>query len=354
MRRPTLTNFCSASAIIGCGAVVLLASGCAPLAQGTGIPGDLAVLRQRGFETIKRGVQYPHLASVRAQAVEAFQEAAPEDGLPWIRAALTDAHPAVRFAACLAAGTLQDKLALDGVTRCVADPDESVRVGAIFALHRYGDTHLTGQLAEYLLSASDPAVRRNAALVLGRLGEKGAVSLLARAMRDSDEGVQLQALESMSLLGRPEAQQQLTFYATSGTGYKEAFAINALGLTHEPRFADTYHYRIRHSDYLETRLAAARALGLLGAADGYTLAAEALNWNSPRRGVPDDPPENQVRRMRQLAVLALGAIGDPRGLPLLDRALTTSDDPNVQVAIGKAMLEIVNAEQRRQAPFAAK
>jgi HEAT repeat protein len=353
MSRPDLTSQRSTKGLALLMAAATLGSGCAP-AQTTLTPLDAAGFRQRGFETVKRGIQYPYLPSVRAQAVEAMQEAAPEEGLPWIRSALADEHPAVRFAACLAAGAVHDLLARDGLTRCLDDPDANVRVGAIFALHRLGDTHLTGQLPEYLFDSSQPSVRRNAALVLGRLGEPGAVSLLARAMRDPDEGVQLQALESMALLGNREAQQQLTFYANSGTGYKEAFALNALSQTHARRFLDTYRYRLRHTDFLETRLSAARGLGLLGTREGYPVAVEALNFNSPRRDLADDPAENQVRRIRQLAALALGAIGDPRALPALDRALMLCDDPNVQVAIGKAILEIVEAEQRRQAPFAVR
>ncbi len=321
-------------------AAALAIAGCGP--AGTPLSSaDALTYRQRGFECVKRGIQYPYLPSVRAQAVEAMQRAAPADGMPWIRTALADEHPAVRFAACVAAGTLKDTLAREGVTRCLGDDNRSVRVGALYALHRLGDTRRSGELPDYLLNHSDAAVRRNAALVLGRMGETGAIALLARAMRDADEGVQLQALESMALLGGREARQQLALYASSSAGDKEVFALRALAETRDERFKDTYRYKLSQAAFLETKLAAAIGLGLLGQRDGYNLAMSALEFNSPKTDASDDPPENQVRRVRQLATFALGAIGDAGALPALDRLIQTYDDPSVQLAAGKAMLEIV-------------
>lgn len=319
-------------------------AGCAANPYRPGSPAT-AELRARALASLKQGVRYPHVPVVRCQAIEALQEVAPAEGVPWIRSALEDDNAGVRFAACLALGTLRDVTSRARITDCLDDPDPSVRVGAVFALHRLGDASQTHRLPEYLLDATDPVVRRNAATVLGRLGEPGAVNLLARVMNDSDEGLQLEALEAMALLGGEEARQQLTFLAHSGLGAREAFAVTALGRTGDPQFAELYEYKLNTARHWETKLAAARALGRLGKRDGYAVAAECIGFNSPDRRaeiVADDPPDLQIVRVRSMAALALGEIGDRRALPSLANAIDDPYDPRVELAAALAVLKILN------------
>ena len=47
-------------------------------------------------------------------------------------------------------------------------------------------------------------------------------------------------------------------------------------------------------------------------------------------------------RVRQLAAMALGAIGDHRALPALRRRLNDPSDPRVQVYAANAILEILS------------
>jgi HEAT repeat protein len=322
----------------------LTLAGCAANPYRPGSPAA-AELRARALASLKQGVRYPHVPIVRCQAVEALQEIAPAEGVPWIRSALGDENAGVRFAACLALGTLRDTTSKARITACLDDPDPSVQVGAIFALHRLGDTSQTHRLPEYLLDAPDPAVRRNAATVLGHLGEPGAVKLLARVMNDSDEGLQLQALEAMALLGNEEARQQLVFLAHSGLGAREAFAITALGHTGDAQFAEMYAYKLKTAQHWETKLAAARALGRLGRRDGYAMAAKCVTFNRPDRRaevVADDSLELQIVRIRSMAALALGDIGDQRALPPLADAIDHPYDPRVELAAALAILKILN------------
>ena len=209
-----------------------------------------------------------------------------------------------------------------------------------------------GELAGYLLSHKDPMVRRNAALALGRLEEPGVVKTLARAMRDTDPGVRDQALEAMAILGNREARQQLRLVANSGIGQEEVFALNALIATHDPTGGDLMRYKLQTGMHLETQLVAARGLGLLGDGAGLRVALRNVRFNRPRTSEPDDPPEAQVLRTRQLAAAALGAIGDPEALPALERMMTDSDDPRLQVAAAKAILEIIIAQAGQRLPFA--
>ena len=327
-----------------------LLGGCGP-ANPYDNPIRMQQLKQRALECLKRGACYEFLPSVRIQSIESLQDEAPEVGLPWIRNGLNDEHPAVRFAACMALGTLRDRLSADSLGRLVDDPNDSVKAAAIFALHRLGDTRHTARLAALLKDHQDMAVRRNAALVLGRLGEPGAIRLLASVVESPDDGLHAQALESLAILGNEQAMQQLTFVANSGNGPQEVFALNALALTRDPRFDKTFRYKLEHGQYTETRLAAARGLGELGSGEGLEVALEGIDFDSPHRGLENDPQENQIMRMRQLAAVALGAIGDPAALPALVERLEDNSDPRVQVAAAKAILRIVTRQERQSMPF---
>ncbi len=332
-----------------------LLAGCAP-GNRYDDPVARQALRERATECLKRGARYDYLPSVRCQAIESLQDVAPEVGLPWIRHGLTDRHPAVRFAACMALGSLQHADSRECVVKLLQDPDDSVRAAAIFVLHRLGDTSHTALLAAYLKEHEDLAVRRNAALILGRLGEDGAIPLLAGMVNHADDGLHAQALESLALLGNEQAAQQLTFVANSGNGAEEVFAINALAMTRNPRFKGTFEYKLKRGDFRETKLAAARALGEVGVAtgpgDALDEALDGIRFNRPQRGIEHDPPENQVLRIKQMAAAALGAIGDPRALPPLADILEEDADPRVQVAAARAVLRIIERLEASSLPFA--
>jgi HEAT repeat protein len=331
-------------------AVLSLIGGCGP-SNPYDNPVAMRQLKQRALECLKRGVRYEHLPSVRGQAVESLQDQAGEGGLPWIRHGLSDEHPAVRFAACMALGTLRDRVSAESLTRLVKDPNDSVKAAAIFALHRLGDFRYTAHLAAFLKDHDDPAVRRNAALILGRLGEKGAIPLLASVVDNEDEGLHAQALESLALLGNEQATEQLTFASNSGNGPQEVFALSALALTRDPRLAKTFRYKLKHGYYIETRLAAARGLGQLGSDEGLAQALEGIRFSDPQPGIDRDPEENQIMRVRQMAAAALGAIGDPVALPALADRLEDNSDPRVQVASARAILQIIRRQERQSMPF---
>lgn len=319
--------------------------------------------RREALEVLKRAAAYRANPAVRAQAVEAFSKTSAQAGLPWIRAALDDDHPGVRFAACMVLGTMRDGVAESRFRRLLDDADDSVRVAAVFALHRLGDTTHTGRLASDLLDHSDAAVRRNAAMAIGRLGEPGAIELLARAMRDEDDGVRFHALEGMALLGAEEARRQLAFDANSGVGSDEVMSLNALADTRNPLCRETFFYKLGAyrrdtldpgaSPHTEVAMAAIRGLGLLGIDDGLDLAVCALRFNDPRTDDPDDPPAGQVLRVRQMAAAALGAIGDAKALPGLAEQMRSNPDPRVQVSAAGAILAIVEKDRQWGLPFMA-
>ncbi len=338
--------------LFGCGSLALItACAAGPPTASTPLLRNRITLEGEAMDALKAAIDYKPNAVVRVEAVEALESGGLEEALPWIRSALIDEHPAVRFAACIAAGMARDHPAQTLLGKRIDDDDPSVRASALFALHRLGDTTGTGHMPPFLLTHDDPAVRRNAAFVIGLLGEVGAVRILAKAMRDSDDGVRQHALEAMARLGNRDAKRELTFMANSGLGSEEVFALNALGQTGDPRYEDTFRYKLETAVHLETRLAAARGLGLLGFDEGFEVALSALTFERPTSNDPNDPPREQVLRIRQLAAAALGAIGRSEALPSLREMLHHKSDPRVQVSAARAILEILRANRARDLPF---
>jgi len=327
----------------------LLAAGCAstPTANGV-VP---IALEHRAQGLLEAALRYPHNPIVRVEAVEALQQSARAEALPWIRSALLDENAAVRFAACVAVGALRDDLADKAVRDLLSDENDSVRVAALFARHRLGFTQDTGRMTYYLLEHPDASVRRNAALVLGLLGERGAIKVLARAMTDRDEGVRQHALEAMARLGNREAAQELAFMTNAGVGSDEVFAILALSETHDPRYVDTFRYKLGTAMHLETKLAAIRALGEMGQDDGYELALQSLTRRRATVKDPEDPPAGQVLRIRQMAAAALGAVGREEALGPLQEAMEGTADPRIQVSAAGAVLRILAGRSAEPLPF---
>lgn len=344
---------CSIHRVSIYGLMALFLAGCAQSHRFS--PRDpVLTLRQRAMAALKAGIRYQHNPAVRVASIEALESSGPIEARAWIRSALVDEHAAVRFAACVAVGRLGDQGALQQVRDRAGDKDASVRVAALFALHRLGYTKRTGEMATYLLRHGDAAVRRNAALLLGLLNEPGAVKVLAGAMRDGDAGVRQHALEAMARLGNREAKQELTFMANAGVGSEEVFAIAALAGTGDRAYFDTFRYKLSTAAHRETRLAAARGLGLLGSDLGFDVVLKALETDSDVREDPNDPAAAQVLRVRLLAVTALGAIGRREGLTVCSRLMAEPGDPRIQVAAAKAVLEILEEQRRWVLPASAR
>ena len=320
-------------------ALLISAAGCQPVSI---TPINELELREQALLGLKAGARYPQSPLVRAQALEALGKVAGDQGVIYFLEAMRDPQPAVRFAACMALGSIKHAPALELLRLRLEDENGSVQAAAVYALHRLGDQTHTSLLADKLLRDPEVEVRRNAALVLGEMGEPGSIRLLRHAARDRDEAVMLQASEAMAILGDGKARRQLAVQAHDGAGHRQTLALIAMGRTPDPRFLPVLEFRLHQGPHLETKLAAARALGQHGRDDGLKLALSNINFNKPTKGLPADPPENQTMRIRSMAALALGAIGDPAALPALKKRLQAQDDPRVQVAAAKAILEILN------------
>jgi HEAT repeat protein len=260
---------------------------------------------------------------IRTHGVEAAREALASGARTQILKALQDKEGIVRYAAAMATGELRLDGAQPLLIKMINDPDANAQIGAIFALHRLGDYRYSVGL-ENALKSPDPNVRATAAFALGRLGEKSAINILRLALRDRAIEVRLQAAEALWRLGDEEGLK--TLVAASLSGHPAHAMVGLLGLAAPNDSRIREHIRAGlESDYLEVKLVAGRALGMIGSDEAYVLAR--------------DTTHSSDARQRYLAALALGAIARTDSQDTLAPLLKDSD-PDVRVAAATAILEL--------------
>ncbi len=290
---------------------------------------------------------------IRMHSIEALQEVASSDGLSCIEANIENGYAGVSFAALMALGSLRSAEFVERIRIRAEEPDPNVVIGALFALHRLGDQKRTSELSDYLLNHRDARVRANAALAIGRLEEPKSVKLLRIALeKEKKISPKLQILEALATYEDRHAIDRLIAYSYDPRPDVAALALQCLANANCDRAEELFIYRLQSAQYPEARLQAARGLGRLGRDDGLDMALAYLRFNSPESGRSNDPPEQQIARVRALAALALEAIGSPQALgPLRDAFLTQGQATGVRLAIARAAITIINRRGRPPASY---
>jgi HEAT repeat protein len=303
-------------------------------------PQEQAELEQRARDLLLRAAR-SDIDVIACNATESLVTIAPRDGLAAFRAAPRAESPLTRFAGYVALGDVRDKASMDLFRRGLDDAAARVRLAAAYAANRCGDSSSAPLLAYTLTDAQDENLRADAAWLIGRLGDKRTIKRLRAALdapgtRKSTK-VEVQVLGALAGLGDGKALLQLIEYARGPYDrLRRVLAVQALAEVAAPQAREVLLFRLRSTDdYLQTRLMAARGLGKLGDAEGYALAADSTHYAD--KGAAD--PEDETMRVRSLAALALGEIGQRRALPLL-KTLAQSDDQRVQVAASFAICRI--------------
>jgi HEAT repeat protein len=262
---------------------------------------------------------------LRSNALEALSENAPDLAQRPIMDSLSDPEPSVRFAAAIAAGRLRLRLAYQPLLVMVQDPDKRVRAAVIFALHKMGDTRYSHQL-ETLSVDPDLRVRASTAQVLGLLNEPTASRVLIPMLFDHVASVRLQAAEALWRLGNEEGLKDLVAGTVSAYPDDQIIALIGIAEPRDPRVLGNV-VGLLTSDYPEVALAAARAAGMLGSDEGWSVAV-------PRAHSSDT-------RQRAMAALAMGAIGRSDLQPYLAGMLKDSDT-YVRICAATGILQLHN------------
>lgn len=322
---------------------LLLCVGCMPELRRPLSTVDQMTFRQEAVTFLKQAATSDD-PPLRIQALESLQAVAPAEGLPYIIDNIDNGYAGVSFAALMSAGAMQEKRCVEKARIRAEDSDPHVRIAAIYALHRMGDTKRTSELGELLMKHPDARVRANAAVAIGRMGEKGSASLLRTAnQREKKDVVKMQIREALAMLHDQHATEELIFAGFSAVPDQSLPAMAFLAEAGNDRAEDLFRLRLRKADIPEQRLIAARGLGKLGNDAGYDVACAHLYFKSPQRNRRNDPPEQQIARIRSLAALALEAIKDPECLgPLYDAFHAPEQSMSAKLAIARAAVAITN------------
>ena len=272
---------------------------------------------------------------IRANAIEVVGSTRQIRFASQVRRLTRDEVIPVRFAACLAIADLRYAPAKVDVKQIFDEPkeDPNIRLAAAYAMVRLGST----QYADYprkAITSTNQTLRANAALILGKAGDRQALDLLHWALqdKDSDERVILQTAESMAMLGDGRIYQKLWAKLISAYADDRIAGIPAMGAlgTEQARSAVL---TMLDDGVVEVRLAAAGQLGRLHDPTGQAMVLEALEKDLPSGG---DRAKGEPSGARALAALAIGEIGSAPLIrflpPLLDDA-----SKSVQVAAAKAV-----------------
>ncbi len=269
-------------------------------------------LRERALQMLADGT-VANEPLIRANSIEGLQ-AAPSRAEDAARAGLNDENPGVRFAAAMTVGMLRLTNSAAFIGPLLDDRDPRVRAAAMFALARLDKSVDLTPLA-HMLEDPDPRFRSEAARVLGELGNPSAVPMLRAAAAQSTrsgspssgEGryqherlFQLQVAEALAKLGDVGASDSVraALYPAAREGFESAvLAAQILGnikdskaigqlvdLIEQTAPGTRVHDDPRRNTFVqppEVRLAAARALALMGYPGGMYVAEMYENDPSP-------------------------------------------------------------------------
>jgi HEAT repeat protein len=317
---------------------MLLAFGCeqtarppqspAPFAPATPAGGDLPA---QAKQIISDGLADAN-PQIRANAVEAVASTRALGLMPGVQKLLADKVAPVRFAAAVAVGDLAYAPAKDAVGPLLNDPNPNVQLGAFYAISRLGQPELYQEICKAVAS-SDQTVRANAALLLGKSGNKDGIRFLYWTLQrdDSSDMVVLQAAEAIATLGDRRIYRKLWTGLISKYADDRVLGIRAMGAlgTDEAKSAI---FTLLDDPVPEVRLAAAEQLGKLGESGGEDEVLAVFEKN-----LMADMDAQGQQRTKTLAALAIGEIGTDSLARYLPQLL---QDPSkvVRLAAAKAVL----------------
>jgi HEAT repeat protein len=222
------------------------------------------------------------------------------------------------------------------------DQNESVRIAGAYAMYRLGKGEAYDTVL-HAIAAADPTVRANAALLLGKAGNKAALRYLWWVLGRDDYKIQLQAAESIAMLGDQRVLEKSWATALSAYADDRVMGIRALGALGTAKAKDILLTKL-DDDILEVRLVAAEQLGLLGDNTGEAEVRDVFtkSLTSGLRGA-------ELERVRVLTALAVGRICTPSLGRMLPQLLK-DESQAVRIAAAKAVFLCAAkspADQRR-------
>lgn len=270
---------------------------------------------------------------VRVNAIEVIAETKQIKLMPKVQRLLRDQFMPVRFAAALAIGDLEYSLGARAIRQSLKDPDNNVKMAASYAMMKLGHPEYLEVLLRAIASTNQ-TVRANAALLLGKSGNKDTIKLLYWAMQDeySEDKVSFQAAEAIAMLGDDRIYPKLWATVYSGYADDRIMGIRAMGALGTAKAKDVLITKL-DDDLLEVRLAAAEQLGKLKSTIGEPEVLDVF-----QKGLTVGLDEKERERANALTALAIGQIGT-RSLTKFLPKLLNDESKFVRIAAARAVLQ---------------
>jgi HEAT repeat protein len=276
--------------------------------------------------------------TTRLAALDVLADHPAASSMAAIIALLEDEISEVRVRSLRALAALRDPRASLAVARRLGDQDRGVRALAASTLGALGDRRVVPALLRQLADASTEP-RTLVADALGRLGDGAAVPSLARiARRGPGDELARHATLALGAIGTPDAVEALLELARVPPGSELVrVALQRVGASAVPRLTE----ELRRGSPTSARLAA-EALGGIGdkratpalvavverREEARLVALEALARLADPAAVPalvSEAETGEAPELRVLALQALEAVADSRGVAAIPRALLDHD-----------------------------
>jgi len=319
------------------GSISIFLLGCdEPLQTTTSLPAiPVDNLMPEAFQVIQQGLADPD-PQVRANAIEVVAATKQIALMPKVQRLLRDEVIPVKFLAILAVGDLQYTLAkseVQSVADGLKDENENVRIAAAYAMTKFGHPeYLT--VFRNAIASEDQTVRANAALLLGKSGNKDLLGLLYWALqrKDSSDKVRFNAVEAVAILGDEKILPKLWAIVYSGYADDRIVGIQAMGALGTPQAKDVLITKL-DDEVLEVRLAAAEQLGKFGDPVAEPEVLEVFTKN-----LTAGLDKKDLERVKVLTALAIGQIRTDSLKRFLPQLLK-DESKFVRVAAAKAVFQ---------------
>ena len=283
--------------------------------------------------------------TTRCHAVEALARTGGTEAGESLMEAMKDDNAAVRFAATMAVGDIAytpAKAHLVAMAKS-AEADKRVFCAAMYALYRLHEEEYVGPLGTLLFDA-EPEVRADAAMAMGKIGERSALVPLATRLADEQEpAVRLQIVEALASLGDKRSMGLLEAYTKTSYLDERLVAIAAVARLPTAQTRAVLRGLLGKKHPPRVRVAAAGGLARLGQVDegGYGLCLRSITRPDAVLGEyygrQQQVRATDIASLQQLAAQSLGWMRRAEAAGVL-RTLLANRNGAVRIAAAMALL----------------
>ena len=303
-------------------------TGCTTM-ENVSLPGIMLsnpeAVKTEAVEVIKKAAN-SNDSYVKTYAMEALSKAQCDGCAMLIQQALNDTTVSVRVAAAIAAGDMQIIETREALEKMCKDKEPMVQLAAGYALEKMNmDAARFRVWYDKALKSSNSRYAGQSCLLVGKLGitptRNNSKAKLRQVMKKPNQKpyIRLQAAEALARLGDTEITERLLDFAGSSFADDRLLTVSALK---ELGCKECYAMLsvLASDEQIEVSLSALRALGPLAGKEDVVPAYRALEYIDPYG-------EAEVtKRVRHLAILAIGSFGNEMDQSLLKRYLNDKDE----------------------------